>query len=116
MVLVSKVFLTRISGKRVPLRRTAVQKRSTRGWGCFRWKGSVPMWLEGLTLEGEIVRNPSVILSPTLARNEKVEHYIRTKTHKPIALMFWVESGVNALCGWAQVSLVCCISPVKPPL
>ena len=50
--------------------------------------------------------NPSVSLSPTLTINEKVEHYIRIKTHKPIALRFWVESGVNALCGWAQVSLV----------
>jgi len=59
------------------------------------------MWLKGLTLEGEIVRNPSVILSLTLARNEKVEHYIRIKTHKPIALRFWVASGVNALCSWA---------------
>ena len=45
------------------------------------------------------VRNPSVSLSPTLTRNEKVEHYIRIKTHKPIALRFWVESGVNILCG-----------------
>ena len=57
------------------------------------------MWLKGLTLEGEIVRNPSVSLSPTLTRNEKVEHYIRIKTHKPIALRFWVESGINVLCG-----------------
>jgi len=39
------------------------------------------MWLKGLTLEGEIVSNPSVSLSPTLARNEKVEHYIIIKTH-----------------------------------
>jgi len=46
------------------------------------------MWLKGLTFEGEIVRNPSVILSPTLTGNEKVEHYIRIKTHKPIALRF----------------------------
>jgi len=52
------------------------------------------------------VRNPSVILSPTLARNEKVEHYIRIKTHKPIALRFWVESDVSALYGLTQVSLV----------
>ena len=52
------------------------------------------MWLKGLT-----VRNPSVILSLTLARNEKVEHYIRIKTHKLIALRFWVESGVSVLCG-----------------
>ena len=41
----------------------------------------------------------SVSLSPTLTRNEKVEHYIRIKTHKPIALRFWVESGVSVLCG-----------------
>ena len=73
------------------------------------------MWLKGLTLEGEIVRNSSVSLSPTLTRNEKVEHYIRIKTHKPIALRFWVESGVSVLCGWAQISLVL-FSPVKPPL
>ena len=45
-------------------------------------------------------------LSPTLIRNEKVEHYIKIKTHKRIALRFWVESGVNVLCSWAQVSLV----------
>jgi len=57
------------------------------------------MWLKGLTLEGKIVKNPSVSLSPTLTRNEKVEHYIRIKTHKPTALRFWVESDVNALYG-----------------
>ena len=51
-------------------------------------------------------KNPSVSLSPTLARNERVEHYIRIKTHKPFTLRFWVESGVNVLCGWAQISLV----------
>jgi len=72
--------------------------------GGFRWRGSVPMWLKGLTLEGEMVRNPSVSLSPTLTRNEKVEHYIRIKTHKPIvlrflALRFLVESDVSVLCG-----------------
>ena len=88
---------------------------STRGWECFRWRASVPMWLKGLTLEGEIVRNPSVSLSPTLTRIEKVEHYIRIKAHKPITLRFWVESGVSALYGWAQISLVL-FSPVKPPL
>ena len=31
--------------------------------------------------------------------DEKVEHYIRIKTHKPISLRFWVESGVSVLCG-----------------
>jgi len=55
--------------------------------------------VEGTHLEREIVRNPSVSLSPTLTRNEKVEHYIRIKTHKPIVLRFWVESGVSVLCG-----------------
>jgi len=57
-----------------------------------------------------------VILSPTLARNEKVEHYIRIKTHKPIALRFWVENGVNILCGKAQVSLVFVLPSETPSL
>jgi len=57
-----------------------------RGWKCFRWKESVPMWLKGITLMGEMVKNPSVSLSLTLTRNEKVEHYIKIKTHKPITL------------------------------
>ena len=64
---------------------------------AFARGGSVPMWLKGLTLEGEIVRNPSVSLSPTLTRIEKVEHHIRIKAHKPITLRFWVESGVSIL-------------------
>jgi len=44
------------------------------------------MWWKGLNLEREIVGNQSVSLSPTLGRNEKVEHRIRTKTHKPIIM------------------------------
>jgi len=56
-----------------------------------------------------------VNLSSTLARNEKVDHYIRIKTYKLIALRFWVESDVNALYGWAQVSLVLYL-PKKPHL
>jgi len=40
-----------------------------------------------------------VSLTPTLTRNEKVEHYIRIKTHKPNALRFWVEIGISVLCG-----------------
>jgi len=43
-----------------------------------------------------IVRNPSVSLSLTLSRNEKVKYYIRIKTHKFIALR-WIESGVSVL-------------------
>ena len=64
------------------------------------------------------VRNLSVSLSSTLVINEKVEHYIRIKTHKLIVLRFWVESGVSALYGWTQVSLVLHFpndtSPYKP--
>ena len=36
------------------------------------------MW-KGLTLEGEIVGHASVSPSPTLDKNEKVEHYIKMK-------------------------------------
>ena len=53
-------------------------------------------------------------LSPTLTRIEKVEHYIRIKTRKPIALRFWVESGVSALYGWAQISLVLYVPSESP--
>jgi len=68
---------------------------------------------QGLLLEGEIVRYSSVSLSPTLSKNEKVKRYIRKKTHKPIALRFWVEGGGIPLCGLAQFSLYE-ISPVMP--
>jgi len=40
-----------------------------------------------------------------ILNNEKVEHYIRIKTHKLIILRFWVESDINVLCSWVQVSL-----------
>jgi len=70
-----------------------------------------------LLLFSHYVRNPSVILSPTLVRNEKkVKHYIRIKTHKPIALRCWVESGVSVLCDWAQVSLVLYLPSETPSL
>jgi len=54
--------------------------------------------------------------SPTLVINEKVGHYIMINTHKLIALKFWIESGVNALCGWAQVSLVLYLPSDTPSL
>ena len=54
--------------------------------------------MKGLTLEGEMVGNPSVGLSPTLSKNEEVEHHIRIKAHKLIALRFWIKSDVNPLC------------------
>jgi len=43
-----------------------------------------------------------VSLSFTLGRNEKVEQYIRNKTHKPNALRFWVEGGVILLYGFGS--------------
>jgi len=45
-----------------------------------------------------------VSLSLTSIRNKKIEHYIKIKTHKPIVLRFWIESGVSALYGLVQVS------------
>jgi len=60
--------------------------------------------MEGLSLEGEIVRYLSVSLSPTLSRSEKVEQHIRKKTHKPNALRFWVEGDVILLYGLTQFS------------
>jgi len=61
------------------------------------------MW-KGLSLEGEIVRYPSVSLSSTLGRNEKVEQHIRKKTHKPNILRFWVEGNVIPLYVWRYIS------------
>jgi len=61
---------------------------------------------EGLSLEGKIVRYPSVSLSPTLNKNEKVEQYIRKKTYKPNALRFWVEGDIISLCGLILVSFL----------
>jgi len=54
---------------------------------------------EGLSLEREIVKYPSVSLSPILSRNEKVEQHIRKKTQKLNVLRFWVEGCVSLLCG-----------------
>jgi len=39
-----------------------------------------------------------VSLSPTLIRNNKVEQYIKIKTHKFSVLKFWVKSDINVLC------------------
>jgi len=64
---------------------------------------------EGLSLKGEIVRYPSVSLSPTLSRNERVEKHIRKKTHKPNTLKFWEEGGVIPSCGWLLSHS--CLSP-----
>jgi len=57
-----------------------------------------------------------VSLSLTLIRIEKVEYYIRIKTRKSIVLRSWVESDVNSLYGWAQVSLVFVLTSDTPPL
>jgi len=37
-------------------------------------------------------------VSPILIRNEKIEQYIRIKTHEFIVLKFWIESDINVLC------------------
>jgi len=60
---------------------------------------------ERLSLEGEIVKNPSVSLYPTLSRNEIVEQHIRKKTHKPNA-RFWVEGGVIPLYGFGSLLIL----------
>jgi len=62
-------------------------------------------WRDLLTLKGEIVWNLSMSLNLTLAKNEIVKYYIKIKTHKSIILKFWIESGVNVWCDWAQVIL-----------
>jgi len=46
--------------------------------------------------------------SLTLGRNEKVEQYIRNKTHKPNALTFWVEGGVILL--YVGLCLILCVN------
>ena len=61
-----------------------------------------------------LVRYLSVSLSPTLNRNEKVEQYIRKKTHKPTALRFWIEGGVILLYGLAQFSFLFVSSVFTP--
>jgi len=45
------------------------------------------------------VGNPSLSVRLILGKNEKFEQYIKMKTHKPIALRFWVGGSVNPLCG-----------------
>jgi len=50
-----------------------------------------------LEVEFKSVKNSSVILSLTLVKNEKIEHYIKIKTHKLIVLKFWVENDDNTL-------------------
>ena len=52
------------------------------------------------------VRYSSVSLNPTLGRNEKIEQYIRKKTHKSNSLRFWVDGGVIPLYGFGSVLIV----------
>jgi len=66
-------------------------------------------------MKGWFVRYPSVSLSLTLSRNEKVEQHIRKKTHKPNVLRFWVEGGVIPLCGFGSI-LILVRSPQFCPL
>jgi len=66
-----------------------------------------------VSLDG-FVRYPSVSLSLTLSKNEKVEQHIRKKTHKPNALRFWVEGGVIPLYGLTHFSFLF-VFPRFPP-
>ena len=111
LILVSKVFLTEVSGKRVSYK--CVNGDTSEGsWVMYSGLRMLPLEgecinvKEGLSLEGEIVRYSSVSLSPRLGRNEKVEQYIRKKTHKPNVLRFWVEGGVIPLCGLTRFSFL----------
>jgi len=96
LIPISKVFLMEVSDKHVPYKcvKDGTSEEYMR-YSCLR--GSVLM-SNGLSLEGEIVRYPSVSLSPTLSINEIVEQHIRKKTHKPNVLKFWVGGGVIPLC------------------
>ena len=64
---------------------------------CFRSRENVYQCGRDSHLRGRFVRYPSVSLSPTLSRNEKVEQYIRKNTHKSNVLRFWVEDNVIPL-------------------
>ena len=51
-----------------------------------------------------------------MVKNEKVEHYIKIKTHKLVVLRFWVESSINVLCSWVHVSLVFVVLNESPSI
>jgi len=102
--LVSKVFLTEVSGKLVPYK--CVNGGTSKGLFAYPLEGECINVEERLSLEGKIVRYSSVSLSPTLGRNEKVDQYIRKKTHKPNALRFLVGGGVIPLYGLTLVSFL----------
>ena len=86
------------SGNRLRMSEVLVFENASARWECTN--------VEGTLTWGEIVRYPSVSVSPTLNRNEKVEQHIRKKTHKSNALRFWVEGGVILLYDWALVSFL----------
>jgi len=51
------------------------------------------------SFELNAVGNPSVSVSFTLYKNDKIEHHIRINVHKLIVLRSLIKSGVNVLCG-----------------
>jgi len=104
-VLVSKFFLT--EGQASVSR--YVNDDTSKGYSWFmKCKNSRGKYqCEGTHTWGGDFGYPSVSLSPTLSKSKRVKHHIRMKTHKFIALRFWVRGGVNPLCvGWAHVSLM----------
>jgi len=68
---------------------------------------------EELSLEEEIVEYPSVILSPTLDMNEKIEQYIRKKTYKPNVLRFWIKGHV-ILCMFGPILILVYLPCIFP--
>ena len=72
---------------------------------CFCSRRSVSMWKR--------VGYPSVSLSVTLSRNEKVKQHIRKKTHKSNVLKFWVESDFTFLCGLDSCLILVCLLRVS---
>lgn len=100
-VLVLKVFLTK--GQTNVLCYDEWRYKNKYLWLTWRISSNV----KGLTLEGEILLNSSVSISPTKSRNEKVEQHIRIKTYNLITLKFWVRGSFKPLyVSWAYVSLM----------
>jgi len=104
----SKVFLMAISGKRVLYK--YVNDGTSKG-SFASARGGAYQCGRGLSLEGEIVRYPSVNLSPTLSRNEKVEQHIRKKT-QCLKVLGW--RWCHSLVGCTLVSFLV-VSPVFLP-
>jgi len=52
------------------------------------------------------VKNPSMSLSLTLSKYEKVEEHIKNKTHKPNVSRLWIECDIISLCEFDLVLIL----------